>query len=132
MRLRKFSILKEYFLEYRLWVCCFFGYVLVKFLQLWILIHLFSKTLQFWEYAQFFLFLSKSWCMMHLYFTSRDHYFFFRVRRWNKDLTSAIVLILCPYNLFYHHFFIGTKSIFISWNFFSIATFWKYVYLFIF
>ena len=77
-----------------------------------------------------FLFLSKSWCMMHVYFTSREHYFFFRVWRWNKDLTSAIVLILCPYNLFYHRFFIGTKSIFISWNFFSIATFWKYVYLF--
>ena len=120
------------FLEYWLWVCCFFGYVLVKFLQLWILIHLFSKTLQFWAYAQFFSSYQRANARCMYISHRKNTTFSFRVRRWNKDLTSPIVLILCPYNLFCHHFFVGTKSVFISWNFFSIATFWKYVYLFIF
>ena len=55
-----------------------------------------------------FLFLSKRRCMIHVYFTSRKHNFFI-VRRWNKDLTSAMVLFLFPYNLFCFHLFLGIK-----------------------
>ena len=55
-----------------------------------------------------FLFLSKRRCMIHVYFTSRKHNIFI-VRRWNKDLTSAIVLFLFPYNLFCCHLFLGIK-----------------------
>ena len=98
MRLRKFSILKEYFLEYRLWVCCFFGYVLVKFLQLWILIHLFSKTLQFWEYAQFFSSYQRTdaWCM---YISHREITTFSlecegETRTWHQLLCQSFVLII--------------------------------------
>ena len=51
-----------------------------------------------------FLFLSKRRCMIHVYFTSRKHNIFI-VRRWNKDLTSAIVLFLFPFL----HLFLGIK-----------------------
>ena len=94
------------------------GYVLVKFIHLCISIHLFFSSYQRVD----------AWCM---YISHRENTTFSlecegETRTWQ----GLIVLILCPYNLFYHRFFIGTKSIFISWNFFSIATFWKYVYLF--
>ena len=60
-----------------------------------------------------FLFLSKRRCMIHVYFTSRKHNIFI-VRRWNKDLTSAIVLFLFPYNLFCCHLFLGIKVYFLE------------------
>ena len=84
----------------------FLGYWLGVFW--WIYTCRYKYTCLQFENINNFLFLSKRRCMIHVYFTSRKHNFFI-VRRWNKDLTSAIVLFLFPYNLFCCHLFLGIK-----------------------
>ena len=92
----------------------FLGYVLVKFVHLCILIHLLSKTLQFWEYAKFFSSYQRAdaWCM---YISHRKNTTFsLECESETRTWQGLIVLILSPYNLFCHHFFIEKKSAFIS------------------
>ena len=105
---------RVFFLNIDFGYVVFLGYVLVKFVHLCILIHLLSKTLQFWEYAQFFSSYQRAdaWCM---YISHRKNTTFsLECESETRTWQGLIVLILSPFNLFCHHFFIGKKSAFIS------------------
>ena len=105
---------RVFFLNIDFGYVVFLGYVLVTFVHLCILIHLLSKTLQFWEYAQFFSSYQRAdaWCM---YISHRKNTTFsLECESETRTWQGLIVLILSPYNLFCHHFFIGKKSAFIS------------------
>ena len=79
------------------------------FLFLCILIHLFSKTLQFWEYAQFFSSYKRAdaWCMYISH--QKNTTFSLECESETRTWQGLILLILCRHNLFCHHFFIGAK-----------------------
>ena len=105
---------RVFFLNIDFGYVVFLGYVWVKFIHLCILIHLFSKTLQFWEYAQFFSSYKRAdaWCMYISH--QKNTTFSLECESETRTWQGLILLILCPHNLFCHHFFIGTKSAIIS------------------
>ena len=105
---------RVFFLNIDFGCVVFLGCVLVKFVHLCILIHLLSKTLQFWEYAQFFSSYQSAdaWCMYISH--GKNTTFSLECESETRTWQGLIVLILSPYNLFCHHFFIGKKSAFIS------------------
>ena len=64
------------------------------------------------KYIQF-LFSYQKGDARYMYISHRENTTFLVLRRWNKDLTSAVVLFLFPYNLFCCHQFIGIKDVLI-------------------